>query len=178
MIDITPDLVRALISAQFPDWSELPVRPVDRQGWDNRTFRLGDELTVRLPSAEGYAAAVAKEDRCLPAPARHLPLPVPEPVAAGRPGEGYPFSWSVRRWLPGDTVEVAAGVDRTRLARDLGAFLGELRRAPLGRGPAAGRTRTSAAAIPACTATRSKRPWSGWRAWSTSPPAVPSGRTR
>lgn len=86
MIDITPDLVRALISAQFPDWSELPVRPVDRQGWDNRTFRLGDELTVRLPSAEGYAAAVAKEDRCLPALARHLSLPVPEPVAAGRPG--------------------------------------------------------------------------------------------
>ncbi|CBG69786.1 conserved hypothetical protein [Streptomyces scabiei 87.22] len=139
MIDITAHLVRALISTQFPAWSELPVRPVDRQGWDNRTFRLGEELTVRLPSAQGYAAAVTKEDRCLPGLARHVPLPVPEPVAVGAPGAGYPYAWSVRRWLPGDTVEVAPGVDRTRLARDLGDFLRDLRGAPPGRGPAAGR---------------------------------------
>ncbi len=139
VIDITAHLVRALISTQFPAWSELPVRPVDRQGWDNRTFRLGEELTVRLPSAQGYAAAVTKEDRCLPGLARHVPLPVPEPVAVGAPGAGYPYAWSVRRWLPGDTVEVAPGVDRTRLARDLGDFLRDLRGAPPGRGPAAGR---------------------------------------
>lgn len=139
VIDISPELVRALVSSQFPQWGNLPVRAVDRQGWDNRTFRLGDELTVRLPSAEGYVAAVAKEDRCLPELARHVPLPVPEPVAVGAPGEGYPFAWSVRRWLPGETVEVATGVDRTRLARDLGDFLTRLREAPVGRGPAAGR---------------------------------------
>ncbi|MER6161870.1 aminoglycoside phosphotransferase family protein [Streptomyces sp. NPDC001868] len=139
MIDIDADLVRALIAAQFPDWSDLPVRPVDRQGWDNRTFRLGDALSVRLPSAEGYAAAVAKEDSCLPELAGQVPLPVPEPVAVGAPGAGYPFSWSVRRWLPGETVEVATDVDRTRLARDLGDFLTRLREAPVGRGPAAGR---------------------------------------
>lgn len=138
MTDITSDLVRTLISDQFPQWSHLPVSPVDRQGWDNRTFRLGDELTVRLPSAEGYVAAVAKEDRCLPGLAGHLPVPVPEPVAVGRPAAGYPFPWSVRRWLPGETVEASADIDRVRLARDLGDFLTELRQAPVGRGPAAG----------------------------------------
>ncbi|WP_286251977.1 aminoglycoside phosphotransferase family protein [Streptomyces graminofaciens] len=139
MIDITTALVRTLIADQFPQWSDLPVSPVDRQGWDNRTFRLGDRLTVRLPSAEGYVAAVAKEDRCLPVLAEHLSLPVPGPVAVGRPAAGYPFPWAVRRWLPGATVEASPDLDRVRLTRDLGAFLRELRAAPAQHGPAAGR---------------------------------------
>ncbi|MGW0820850.1 aminoglycoside phosphotransferase family protein [Streptomyces sp. NPDC002845] len=139
MIDITADLVHTLVSGQFPEWSDLPVEPVARQGWDNRTFRLGERLAVRLPSAEGYVAAVEKEDRCLPVLAGHLPLPVPEPVAVGRPGAGYPFPWSVRRWLPGDTVEAARDMDRARLARDLGGFLTALRQAPTPDGSAAGR---------------------------------------
>ncbi|MEE1823279.1 aminoglycoside phosphotransferase family protein [Streptomyces sp. BE20] len=144
-VEISAELVRALVSEQFPEWGGLPVRPVARQGWDNRTFRLGDDLAVRLPSAEGYVAGVEKEDCCLPLLAEHLSTPVPEPVATGRPGEGYPFSWSVRRWLPGGAVDdagqpgAADAVDRTRLAADLGAFLTELRDVPAVYGPAAGR---------------------------------------
>ncbi|HEY1179390.1 MAG TPA: aminoglycoside phosphotransferase family protein [Phytomonospora sp.] len=141
MIDkdaIGEDLARALIAEQFPDWRDLPVRAVERQGWDNRTFRLGDDLSVRLPSADGYVAGVAKEDRWLPVLAEHLDMPVPAPVAVGRPGPGYPFPWSVRRWLPGTTVR-DADHDRTALARDLGAFLVALRKVPAEGGPAAGR---------------------------------------
>ncbi|MFG3603327.1 aminoglycoside phosphotransferase family protein [Micromonospora chersina] len=139
MVDIEEELVRRLVAEQFPRWAHLPVAAVNRQGWDNRTFRLGDHLVVRLPSAEGYVPGVAKEDHCLPALARHLPLPVPEPVATGAPGAGYPYPWSVRRWLPGDTLAAAAQVDRPAVARDLGAFLTALRRAPTAGGPAAGR---------------------------------------
>ena len=136
-VPITAELVRALIVEQFPQWRALPVTPVARQGWDNRTFRLGDDLSVRLPSADGYVAAVEKENRWLPELAGHLPLPVPSPVAVGRPGPGYPFPWSVRQWLAGDTLEDAVDVDRPRLARELGAFLTVLRQAPA-RGPAGG----------------------------------------
>jgi len=139
VIDITADLVRSLVREQFPQWGDLPVAAVPRQGWDNRTFRLGDQFSVRLPSAEGYVAGVEKEDRCLPVLAEHLPLPVPTPVATGKPAAGYPFPWSVRRWLPGDTVESAGDIDRARLARDLGGFLVALRGAPAQHGPAAGR---------------------------------------
>ncbi|MBB4919247.1 aminoglycoside phosphotransferase family protein [Streptosporangium saharense] len=139
MTDITVDLVRALVAGQFPHWKDLPLLPVARQGWDNRTFRLGESLAVRLPSAEGYVAAVEKEEHCLPTLAGHLPLPVPEPVATGEPGEGYPFPWSVRRWLPGDPLDAAKDVDSARLAGDLGGFLTALRKAPVGRGPVAGR---------------------------------------
>ncbi|MFI7218703.1 aminoglycoside phosphotransferase family protein [Micromonospora maritima] len=139
MVEIDTALVRTLVATQFPQWAHLPVAAVMRQGWDNRTFRLGDDLLARLPSAEGYASGIAKEDRCLPMLARHLPLPVPEPVATGEPAAGYPYPWSVRRWLPGDTLEAAHDVDRTAVARDLAAFLVALRRIPTADGPAAGR---------------------------------------
>ncbi|GII64288.1 aminoglycoside phosphotransferase [Sphaerisporangium krabiense] len=139
MIDIDAGLVRGLVAGQFPEWSDLPVEPVPRQGWDNRTFRLGRELSVRLPSHEVYVAAVEKEDRCLPALAGRLPVPVPVPVATGRPADAYPFPWSVRRWLAGETLDTAAHVDRAGLARDLGGFLTALRAAPTREGRACGR---------------------------------------
>jgi aminoglycoside phosphotransferase (APT) family kinase protein len=136
--EISTALVEALIAEQFPQWRSLPVRPVPRQGWDNRTFRLGDHLSVRLPSADGYVAAVEKENRWLPELAKHLPLPVPSPVAAGRPGAGFPFPWSVRNWLDGDPLSDAAAVDRDKLITDLAGFLAALRQAPA-HGPAGGR---------------------------------------
>ncbi len=139
VMDISADLVRSLIREQFPQWSDLPFQAVNPQGWDNRTFRLGPELAARLPSAQGYVASVEKEDRWLPVLADHLPLPVPTAVATGSPGCGYPFPWSVRSWLSGETVAAAANVDRGRLACDLGSFLTSLRTVPVTGGPVGGR---------------------------------------
>jgi aminoglycoside phosphotransferase (APT) family kinase protein len=99
VVDITAALVRQLVREQFPQWADLPVTAVSRQGWDNRTYRLGAELSVRLPSAEGYADGINKEDRCLPLLAYRLPVGLPEPVATGAPSPDYPFRWSIRRWL-------------------------------------------------------------------------------
>src|SRR2546422_526333 len=99
---IDAGLVTRLIATQFPQWSDLSVTPVKLDGWDNRTYRLGDEMTVRLPTAVGYTPAIDKEDRWLPILAPSLPVPVPKPLAKGAPGEGYPFSWSIRGWLDGN----------------------------------------------------------------------------
>ncbi|RKN11890.1 aminoglycoside phosphotransferase family protein [Streptomyces radicis] len=131
-------LVGRLIAAQFPRWRDLPVTPVEVDGWDNRTYRLGTELTVRLPTAEGYAPAIAKEHRWLPALAPHLPLPVPPIVARGAPGEGYPFAWSVRGWLEGEVTTAERVADMRRFARDLAAFLRALWRVDATGGPVAG----------------------------------------
>jgi len=97
-------LVTRLVASQFPQWSELPVTPVKLDGWDNRTYRLGDDLTVRLPTHESYAPAVDKEDRWLPVLAPLLPVPIPVPLAKGEPGLGYPFRWSIRQWMDGETA--------------------------------------------------------------------------
>jgi aminoglycoside phosphotransferase (APT) family kinase protein len=131
-------LVSRLVAAQFPSWAGLPVVPVSSDGWDNRTYRLGEELSVRLPSAAAYVPAVLKEHRWLPALGPLLPLPVPEPVALGTPGEGYPHPWSVNRWLGGETADVGRIDDATGFAEDLARFLATLRSLDTHGGPVAG----------------------------------------
>lgn len=131
-------LVRGLIRDQFPQWSHLPVVAVLPGGNDNRTFRLGDELSVRMPSAAGYAAAVEKEERWLPVIARAVPLPVPEPVALGGPGRGYEFGWSINRWMPGRAAEEGPVSDVVAFAADLAAFLRALQTVETVGAPAAG----------------------------------------
>jgi len=131
-------LVARLIARQFPQWSHLPVTPVEFDGHDNRTYRLGTELTVRLPTAEGYVAAVEKENRWLPVLAPSLPVPVPEPVAVGEPGEGYPYPWSVRRWLDGEVARPDRIADMAEFAESIAEFLKALWRIDPTGGPAAG----------------------------------------
>ena len=124
---IDADLVRELVGDQFPQWRHLEVRPVDRSGWDNRTFRLGDRLCVRLPSAACYAGQVERENRWLPRLAPGLPLPIPQPVALGQPACGYPWRWSVRRWLEGRDAASEPVAQGRSLAQDLARFLVRLR---------------------------------------------------
>ena len=79
-VDIDVSIVRRLVAAQFPQWADLSIKPVEVGGWDNRTFHLGAHMTVRLPSAAAYAPQVEKEHRWLPKLAPLLPLPIPIPL--------------------------------------------------------------------------------------------------
>ena len=135
---ITPELVSRLVAAQFPQWAGLPVTPVALDGWDNTTFRLGEDLSVRLPSADRYVPQVDKEHRWLPVLAPQLPLPIPAPLAKGAPGNGFPRPWSVYRWLEGQHATVDRVTDHERLAKDLAGFLAALYRIDTAGGPAAG----------------------------------------
>jgi aminoglycoside phosphotransferase (APT) family kinase protein len=135
---ITRGLVSRLIAEQFPQWAHLPVTPVELDGWDNTTFRLGDELSVRLPSADGYVVQVEKEHCWLPVLGSQLPLPIPQPLARGMPASGYPRPWSVYRWLPGEHATLARIADLDRFAADLGDFLAALQRIDATDGPPAG----------------------------------------
>ncbi|WP_290055847.1 aminoglycoside phosphotransferase family protein [Amycolatopsis solani] len=127
---ITVPVVRRLVDTQFPHWAGLPVEPAPSQGVDNATYRLGPDLSVRLPRYARWAGQVGREQEWLPKLAPHLPLPIPVPVAAGEPGEGYPFPWSVLRWLPGTAVAPDA-VDASGLAE----FFAALRRIDATGGP-------------------------------------------
>jgi aminoglycoside phosphotransferase (APT) family kinase protein len=131
-------LARRLVASQFPVWSDLPIRPVELNGWDNSTFRLGDALSVRLPTGPWYAQQVQKEQRWLPELAPQLPLPIPEPVAHGRPAFDYPYPWSVYRWLDGRPAASAGIGDPVAFAEAVGAFLVALRNADAVGGPAPG----------------------------------------
>jgi aminoglycoside phosphotransferase (APT) family kinase protein len=135
-IDVS--LARRLVDSQFPQWSDLPIAAVASDGWDNRSFRLGSELTVRLPSGNWYAQQVEKEQRWLPVIAPQVPLPIPTPVAKGMPDDGFPYPWSVYRWLDGEIASNARIGDMTGFAADLAGFLNALSRVDATGGPEPG----------------------------------------
>jgi len=136
--DITPELVSRLVATQFPQWAGLPVRPVDVDGWDNATFRLGEHMSVRLPSSQAYVEQVEKEHRWLPILASQLPLPIPEPLAKGEPGCGFPRPWSVYQWIDGLTAEVGYIASLTEFAADVANFLAALYKVDPAGGPLPG----------------------------------------
>ena len=137
-VHIDAPLVQRLIASQFPEWRQLHVRPVKVDGWDNRTFRLGDDKSVRLPSAEGYKGQVEKEQEWLPRLASRLPLPIPALEAMGVPGQGFPWNWAVNKWLVGDSLTPDSIDDLESCAKTLAAFVSALERVDARNGPAAG----------------------------------------
>ena len=137
MMDITVDLAKTLIFEQFPQWSHLEIKPVKNSGHDNRTFHLGDDLTIRLPSGKEYEPQIQKEAKWLPVLAQPLSLPITAPVAKGKPTPEYPLAWSINRWLVGETV-THTNVDLQKFAIELARFLKELEAINAENGPQAG----------------------------------------
>ena len=138
-MSVDAKLVRRLVADQFPQWAGLPVRMVADGGWDNWTFHLGSEMSARLPSAAEYALAVEKEHRWLPELALRLPLPISTPLGKGEPGAGYPFSWSVYKWLEGEPASAGRIADPIRFAVDLAGFLAALQGVDTAGGPPPGK---------------------------------------
>lgn len=139
MIHIDADLVKKLVDEQFPHWSHLKIKPVAKGGNDNRTFHLGDDMAVRLPSSEAYAAQVEKEVTWLPRLRSYISLPISVPIAKGQPTSEYPLPWSVNHWLEGDTVGHKPPQDMNQFAVDLALFLNELQCVDITGAPTAGR---------------------------------------
>lgn len=146
--DITTDLVKKLIFKQFSQWKYLPIKEVAISGWDNRTFHLGKDMLVRLPSASEYAASVEKEQKWLPFLASQLKLQMPQlqipaPLAMGYPDAGYPWNWSVYSYIEGETAAVALIKDMDEytneymdpLAVDLAKFISALQSIDTTDGP-------------------------------------------
>jgi aminoglycoside phosphotransferase (APT) family kinase protein len=137
-LELDEPLVRRLLREQFPEWAELPLRRIEPSGTVNAIFRLGDELSVRLPRREGPTEPGSEELDWLPTLAPLLPVDIPVPVAQGRPGRDYPCFWEIHTWVEGDTVPVEQ-IDEIQAARDLAALVEALQKvdpagAPRGRG--------------------------------------------
>jgi aminoglycoside phosphotransferase (APT) family kinase protein len=137
--DIDDALVRRLLAAQFPQWSQLPIERCRSAGTDNAIYRLGDELCLRLPRIPAARGQVDKEQQWLPKLAPHLPLAIPAPLAMGTPAQGYPWNWSVYRWLEGENATIERIADPSEAATDLARFIAALRRIDPTGGPQPGR---------------------------------------
>lgn len=107
--EIEPDvaLIHSLLAEQHPDLQHLPLEPIEA-GWDNVMFRLGNRLAVRLPRRTIAATLIETEQIWLPQLAEQLPIQVPTPYRIGKPGQGYPWRWSVVPWLVGVAADRSA----------------------------------------------------------------------
>ena len=137
-VETNPALVRWLLMAQYPMWADLPVEPVPSSGTDNALYRLGNDMVVRLPRIHWAVGQVEKEHEWLPKLAPHLPLAIPEPLAMGTPAGGYPWEWSIHRWLDGESAILDLFADARQAAKELAQFITALQRIdPTGGPPAA-----------------------------------------
>lgn len=184
-IDIDRTVVQRLIAAQFPDLAYLPLREVRSTGTVNAIYRLGDDLCVRLPRMEQWAASLEREWTWLPRLAPRLSLRVPRPVAMGEPADWYPFCWAIYQWIAGEPYADGLVENERDAARELARFVVELRsikpeidapragRRPLGeldavtRGAieAAGDVIDSKAALAAWENALEAPPWDGSAVW-------------
>ncbi|MFI1092270.1 aminoglycoside phosphotransferase family protein [Streptomyces sp. NPDC020917] len=137
MHPIDDGLVRRLVAGQFPRWAGLAVERWPSGGTVNAMYRLGDDMVVRLPLLEGGAEDVLAERTWLPLLAPRLPTAIPEVLGAGEPAEGYPWRWSVYRWLAGANPEAGALEEPVLLARDLAGFVAAMRSVTLPGAPGA-----------------------------------------
>jgi aminoglycoside phosphotransferase (APT) family kinase protein len=130
-------LVRSLVDQQFPELAGGSIASVEPWGTDNAIWRLGDDLVLRLPRIYWANEQADNEARWLPVLAPHVPVAVPEPIAVGEPGCGYPYRWAIHRWVPGEGATLARMEDPVAVARDLAAVVCGLRHVPAQGAPAA-----------------------------------------
>ncbi len=124
----TLDLARNLIAEQFPEYADLPITDVEKQGHDNRTYRLGEHMLIRMPTTANYALKVPKEQELLPQLAKRLSASIPAPIKMGKPSADYPYPFSIYKWLSGKSINLLTLIaqEKEQLAFDLAKFLKEL----------------------------------------------------
>ena len=137
-IEADESSVRQLISDQFPQWTELKLKPVQSEGTSNVLYRIGDKLIARFPRTQGAAEQVQKELAWLPILERHLPLRIPTPVAQGSPSQCFPRIWSVYQWLEGNAYPNSSEIAEPEFAKDLAKFVRCLQNIDSSGGPPPG----------------------------------------
>ncbi len=137
-IEISESLVISLLNSQFPQWANLPISKVDSAGTDNAMYRLGDNMAMRLPRIHWAIEQVEKEHQWLPKLAPKLPLTIPVPLAKGEPDVGYPWHWSVYKWIEGESVNISRLADTAQAAVKLAQFIAALQSIDATHGPSPG----------------------------------------
>jgi aminoglycoside phosphotransferase (APT) family kinase protein len=133
--EIDESLVRELLESQFPEWADLSLEVLPSSGTDNVMVRLGGDKAVRLPRHERASGQVEIEHLWLPRIAPQLPLGVPEPLALGRPDRGFPWPWSIGRWLEGSPATTDQIAEPRQAAMALGQFVAAMQQIDLPDGP-------------------------------------------
>ncbi|GAA2032281.1 aminoglycoside phosphotransferase family protein [Agromyces tropicus] len=135
-VEVDAELVARLVAAQHPAFLG-PVRPA-ASGWDNVIMRIGERWAARMPRRGLADRLVRSEQRWLREVAGSLPdgVAAPVPVAAGAPGAGYPYAWSITPWFDGGAAASVDPAERRAIAEPLADVLVALGRPAPAEAPA------------------------------------------
>lgn len=130
--------IKEIISKQFPEYSNLEIRLVENNGHDNRTYHLGNALSLRFPSDIAYATQVIKEYKYCPILQKTLTLSITQPIKLGLPSPLFPYHFSINKWIEGEVATRANIYDLNLFALELAQFINGLQRCATSDGPLAG----------------------------------------
>lgn len=105
------DTVRSFVAHQCPQWRDLPLRAMTTSGTEHTTYRLGDELLVRVPRDASAESGLRKEIDWLPRLRDGVALDVPVIEHVGEPTAEYPHIWSINHWVSGDDASARVLAD-------------------------------------------------------------------
>lgn len=130
-IEVTPDMVQALLSSQF----NLKAATIELlgQGFDNTAFLVNQQFVFRFPHKAQALNFMENEIMLLPYLAGKLPFPVPSPQFIGKPNNLYPFVFLGYPVLSGTllTEKCKPLVDDINFAKRLGSWLAQLHALPI-----------------------------------------------
>lgn len=105
-VHIDERLIRKLLADQFEGLAALPLSFVE-EGYDNATWRLGNDLAARIPRRSIAGQFIRSEQQWLGKLAPGLPLPVSAPLHIGVPTPYYPWPWSIVPWFDGKPADLS-----------------------------------------------------------------------
>jgi aminoglycoside phosphotransferase (APT) family kinase protein len=129
-VTVDETLARSLIADQFPEVA-LDSLQLLGVGWDNTAWRVDERWVFRFPRRAVAIPGFERELAALPELAPRLPLPIPDPVFAGRPTGEFPWPWFGAAEVPGREPLGLGDATRAAFARPLAGFLRALHTAPL-----------------------------------------------
>ena len=125
--DLSLETVSRLIAANFPEFGSMSITRLAAQGSQNYTYRLGSEMSIRLPRNQHFAIRLEREMQWLPLISRRLPLLVPTPIASAGPSSEFPMPWAIYRWIEGEPLSTQGHGDEVESALLLASFIEALR---------------------------------------------------
>lgn len=135
-LDLTT--IQKIISIQYPKYASFEIRNVVKSGHDNQTFHLGNEYSLRFPSAYDYSSQVLKEHQFCKKLQESISYRITEPIELGQPSDLFPYHFSINSWIDGESMNEFNVKDKNQLAYDLAQFLNELKQCDPHLGPLPG----------------------------------------
>lgn len=86
-------------------YENLEIKEVDFQGHDNRTYRLGENFSIRIPSHIKYNQQILKMYELLPFISSNLNVKIPNILFIGEKSELVPYKYCICEWITGKDLK-------------------------------------------------------------------------